>query len=90
MSDEHKKDCQDANPLEGRYANYFEVGYNAFEFILDFGQRYSEGEDAKSHTRIVTSPAYAKVFLEMLRDSVSKYEQLFGAIGKEVGKNTDE
>ena len=91
MSDEHKE-CQDANPLEGRYANYFEVGYNAFEFILDFGQRYSEGEDAKSHTRIVTSPVYAKAFLETLGDSVSKYEQHFGAIGKEVPKkrNIDE
>ena len=85
MRDEHKE-CQDANPLEGRYANYFEVGHNAFEFILEFGQRYLEGEDAKSHTRIVTSPAYAKAFLETLRNSVSKYEQLFGAIGREVGK----
>jgi len=75
MSDEQ---CQDANPLEGRYANYLEVGYNAFEFILDFGQRYSEDEDAKGHTRIVTSPVYAKAFLETLRDSVSEYEQHFG------------
>ncbi len=82
------KECKDANPLEGRYANYFEVGYNAFEFILDFGQRYPEG--AKSHTRIVTSPVYAKAFLETLRDSVSKYEQHFGAIEREVGKHTDE
>ena len=89
MSDE-PKECQDANPLEGRYANYFEIGYNAFEFIFDFGQRYSEGGNAKTHMRIVTSPVYAKAFLETLRDSVSKYEQLFGAIEKEVGKSTDE
>jgi len=24
--------------LEGRYANYFQVGHNAVEFVLDFGQ----------------------------------------------------
>ncbi len=83
MSDEQ---CPGATPLEGRYANYFEVGYNTYEFILDFGQRYSESEDAKSHTRIVTSPVYAKAFLETLRDSVSKYEQLFGTTGKQVEK----
>lgn len=76
MNDE-PKEYQDANPLEGRYANYFKVGYNAFEFILDFGQRYSEGEDAKSHTRIVTSPVYAKAFLETLGNSVEQYERSF-------------
>jgi hypothetical protein len=43
--------------LEGKYANYFAVGYSAHEFIFDFGQNYSENDQAKLHTRIVTSPA---------------------------------
>jgi Protein of unknown function (DUF3467) len=77
MSDEHQE-CQDANPLEGKYANYFEVGYNAFEFILDFGQLYSEGEEPQLHTRIITSPAYAKVLLETLRESVDQYDRAYG------------
>ena len=72
--------------LEGRYANYFEVGHNAFEFLIDFGQLYSETGTAQLHTRIITSPTYAKAFLETLRESVERYERTFGAIGKEKQK----
>jgi len=81
MSDEHKT-CQEENTLEGRYANYFEVGYNAFEFILDFGQLYAEDNKRKIHTRIVTNPVYLKTFLETLGDSLDQYERGFGAIRK--------
>jgi len=66
--------------LEGRYANYFKVGYNAFEFVLDFGQHYSENEKAELYTRIITSPCYAKEFLQTLRVSIQQYEKSFGAI----------
>jgi hypothetical protein len=52
MSDEHQE-CQDANPLEGEYANYFKVGYNAFEFILDFGQFYSESLEKKGGRKVI-------------------------------------
>ena len=30
--------------LEGRYSNYFKVGHNAFEFVIDFSQFYTESE----------------------------------------------
>ncbi|NIM98496.1 MAG: DUF3467 domain-containing protein [candidate division Zixibacteria bacterium] len=66
--------------LEGRYANYFKIGYNAFEFVLDFGQSYPEGEKEKVHTRIVTSPNYAKALLETLGESIERYEETFGII----------
>jgi hypothetical protein len=65
---------------EGRYSNYFKVGHNAFEFLVDFGQFYSESKEAHLHTRIITSPAYVKSLLETLRESVEQYEQTFGAI----------
>ena len=70
----------DSGKLEGRYANYFKVGHNAFEFVLDFGQLYPENGDAQLHTRIVTSPAYVRSLLETLRESVEQYEQTFGVI----------
>ncbi len=73
-------DCRDTYKLEGKYANYFKVGYNAFEFILDFGQFYSEGKEPKMHTRIILSPVYAKALLEMLRESVDGYEHSFEVI----------
>jgi hypothetical protein len=88
MSDEHKT-CQGGNTLEGRYANYFEVGHNAFEFILDFGQLYAAGEKPKIHTRIVMSPVYLKTFLETLGNSLDQYERGFGAIRKEGPQPND-
>lgn len=69
---------------EGRYANYFEVGHNAFEFLMDFGQCYSEAPEAGLHTRIVTSPVYAKALLGVLQRAVSQYEQHHGRIPGET------
>jgi hypothetical protein len=68
--------------LEGRYANYFTVGHNAVEFLLDFGQFYPEAEHATLHTRIITSPQYAMALLETLREAIERYEQSFGAISR--------
>ena len=65
---------------EGKYANYFKVGHNAFEFILEFSQLYSEPSTDKVHTRIVTSPPYARELLGVLQDAVDAYERTFGAI----------
>ena len=69
--------------LEGRYANYFKVGHNAFELLLDFGQFFPEGEQEQLHTRIITTPSYAKVLLDVLRESIEGYETTFGPIQEE-------
>ena len=76
---EHPEDTQ---LLEGRYANYFKVGHNAIEFLLDFGQFFPERERAQLHTRIITSPIYAKALLETLQGSIDRYEQTFGTIAQ--------
>ena len=65
---------------KGRYANYFKVGYNAFEFVFDFGQSHPESDEAQFNTRIVTSPSCAKALLETMRDSINQYERSFGSI----------
>jgi hypothetical protein len=67
-------------PLVGSYANYFEVGHNAFEFLLDFGQFYPENDRARVHTRIIMSPTYAKALLRTLEEALQRYEQTFGSI----------
>jgi hypothetical protein len=66
--------------LEGRYANYFAVGYNAHEFIFDFGQNYSENDQAELHTRIITSPTYAQALFELLHQSIGEYQKAHGSI----------
>lgn len=77
--------------MEGRYANYFKVGYNAFEFVLDFGQHYTEGKGAQLHTRIVTGPGYAKELLMFLQERIEKYESDFGVItvGRDAGRHPE-
>jgi hypothetical protein len=82
MSDE-SKDQQNTAQLEGRYAKYFEVGHNAFEFVFDFGQFYAGDQKAQLHTRIITGPVYAKALLETLRGSIDQYEDKHGVIQKQ-------
>jgi len=67
---------------EGRYANYFEIGHNAFEFILDFGQSYFEEPEPRTriHSRIIISPFYAGMLLDVLQKSVSQHGQKFGRV----------
>jgi Protein of unknown function (DUF3467) len=65
---------------EARYANYFEVGHNAHEFIFDFGQYHPEQAAAQLHMRVVTSPVYAKLLSKMLCEAVERHECEHGAI----------
>ncbi len=69
--------------LLARFSNYFQIGHNAFEFLLDFGQGYRDSDQAQFHTRIITSPAYARALREILQDAVTKYESALGRIQEE-------
>jgi len=81
MTDPHEeKDSPQGVRLEGKYANYFEVGYNAFEVLIDFGQLYVDGSNKQLHTRVVTSPPYAKELLRLLSETIRQYEEGFGPI----------
>jgi hypothetical protein len=64
------------------------VGHNAFEFVIDFGQCYPEGADPRLHTRVITSPAYAKALSETIQESLAHYERAFGSIPR-VDDDTD-
>jgi Protein of unknown function (DUF3467) len=72
-----------AEHAEARYANYFTAGHNAFEVILEFGQFYEGDPQPRRHTRIITTPAYAKTFLEVLQGLLNRHENLFGPIARE-------
>lgn len=69
-----------SSQLEGRYANTFQIGHNAFEFFIECGQAPLSGEHSTFHTRIITTPAYAKALFETLKDSLEYYEQSYGVI----------
>ena len=72
-----------SKPDVARYANYFSVGHTALEVIIEFGQFYRGDREPQTHTRIVTSPAYASMLLALLGDSLQRYEVSFGPIPKE-------
>ena len=61
--------------IEGRYANYFNIGFNTFEFVLDFGQHFAGSDQAELYTRIITNPRSAKELLETLSVSIEEYEE---------------
>ena len=65
---------------QGVYTNHFKVGFNAFEFVIDFGQAYEDAAYEIAHTRIVTGPAYAKALASLLLQSLASYEASFGRI----------
>jgi hypothetical protein len=72
----------DTELVEGKYANYLRVGHNAFEFIMEFAQVFAEAPGERVHTRIITSPAYAREMLRVLQRAVAEYEETFGTIPK--------
>lgn len=79
MKDKSRESLAVEEP-EARYANYFHVGHNAFEVMLEFGQYYEGASQPRMHTRIVAAPVYAKALLNLLESAIAEYEQTFGQI----------
>lgn len=81
--------AQDPYPPAGAggaslYVNYFEVGQNPFEFLIELGQyRPGTGSDAGGvviHTRLATAPSYAKLLSILLDRAVREHEAKHGPI----------
>lgn len=68
------------NQLKSHFANSFRIGHNAVQFVLDCGEGYEGDANEEYHTRIVTSPIYAKRLLETLQTSIATFEATFGVI----------
>ncbi|MBV9500880.1 MAG: DUF3467 domain-containing protein [Acidobacteriaceae bacterium] len=69
----HRQPARSPSAKEGRYANFFQVGHNEFEFLIEFGQ-----QDRGIHTRIYVSPQYAHVLSELLAETLRQHELEFG------------
>jgi hypothetical protein len=70
-----RRERDESPPLEGKYANFFKVGFNTYEFILEFGQLYQSEEKPRIHSRIVTSPAYMRELFNTLEQAIRQHEQ---------------
>src|SRR5437764_812335 len=69
MSSDQTKRRIGLRAKEGKYANFFRIGHNEFEFLLEFGQ-----QEQGIHTRIYVSPQYARVLSDLLIESVQEHE----------------
>lgn len=81
MSDHPPSGNEGANLVAG-YANYFEVGHNAYEFLIDFGQINPQGGTISINTRIAMGPTHAKLLTRLLSGSIREYEEQFGPIAE--------
>jgi hypothetical protein len=57
------------------------MGFTAREFLMDFGQYDQDSGAAIRHTRIITYPESAKIFLQMLSEMIAEFESKVGPIG---------
>lgn len=68
---------------EGRYANFFKIGFNAQEFLIDFGQ-FTPGDESANEERhlirIVLVPFNMKRFLHLVQESVDSYQKTYSII----------
>jgi hypothetical protein len=68
--------------LQARYANFFQVGFNNWEFVIDFGYYY-EGDAAPAiHSRIILAPPIAADLLELLERTVADHKRSYGPAGE--------
>lgn len=65
---------------EGIYSNFFLIAHSPHEFIIDFARMLPGLPKAKVFTRVILTPAHAKLLLSALEDNIKKYESQFGEI----------
>lgn len=62
------------------YANQFEVGFSRDEVLLRMAQAY-EGDVLHARPRrVVMTPAYAKALLQLLSETITRYEAEYGTV----------
>ena len=62
------------------YRDQLRVGFNAFEFVLQFEEIAAPDIAIAGPIAIVVSPAMARAFATTLSESLAEYEQRFGKI----------
>jgi len=74
--------------VEGRYVNYFKIGYNADVFVIDHFQYFSDNLNfsksqllpADLKLRLIASPSDARHLLHNLQTAINEYEAAYGVI----------
>ena len=64
----------------GIYSNLASITHSKDEFNFDFAFLLPRQNKAKIRSRIITSPAHAKRFLQALQENIKKYEENFRGV----------
>jgi hypothetical protein len=65
---------------EGTYSNMVMIGHSPTEIILDFVRVMPGAPKAKVQSRIIMTPAHAKLLHKTLGENLTKFEKQFGEI----------
>jgi Protein of unknown function (DUF3467) len=77
VSDKDHRDRQSARHVsEGRYANFFQIGHNASEFLIEFGQQ--DAGECVFHTRIYVCADQARILADLMTSTLEQHERIFG------------
>ncbi len=66
--------------LQATYANFAIISHSPWEIFLDFAQILPSVPKARVQTRLVLTPANAKMLLRALQDNIARYERQHGEI----------
>lgn len=66
--------------LPATYANFAMITHSNWEMFLDFAQILPNVPKARVRTRIVLTPANAKMLLKALEENIARYEETHGEI----------
>ncbi len=65
---------------EGIYANLAMIAHSPQEIIIDFARVMPGAPKTKVLTRVIMTPAHAKMLSKALEENLKKYEAQFGEI----------
>ena len=65
---------------EGTYANMAMIAHSPTEIILDFVRIMPGAPKAKVQSRVIMTPAHAKMLHKTLGENIAKFEKQFGEI----------
>ncbi|MHB0924187.1 MAG: DUF3467 domain-containing protein [Bellilinea sp.] len=71
--------------LQAVYSNVARISHTPFDFVLDFSQAQPGRPHAEILSRIIMSPAGAKLFMRALTENVARFEAVFGEISLPKG-----
>ncbi|MCB0003882.1 MAG: DUF3467 domain-containing protein [Anaerolineales bacterium] len=77
------------NDLTATYANFAIISHSPHEVVVDFAQMLPGMPKAKVQTRVLLTPANAKMLWQALGQNIAKYERRFGKIGAQQAGGFD-